>query len=344
MPDKSYTLLPGKLPPELLRGLLAGVPHDPSVIVGPGVGEDAAVIDLGGRYLVAKTDPITFATDEVGWYAVQVNANDLAATGAVPRWFMATVLLPAGEADAALATRIFEQIVAACQAIGVTLVGGHTEITGGIDRPIVVGMMLGEVAPDRLVLTSGAQPGDAILLTKGVPIEATSIIAREKRAELANHFDPAFLDRAAAFLKEPGISVLKDAQVACAAGRVTAMHDPTEGGLATALWELAEASGHTLVIEADAWPICEEGERLCAFFGLDPLAAISSGALLLAVHPADRESIMAALEAAGIPVFWLGHVAAGPVDVRAGGQRLERPARDEIARLFERPGEQGAAP
>ncbi len=334
MPENSGTLLPGKLPPALLRSLLGGLPQDPSVIVGPGVGEDAAVIELGERYLVAKTDPITFATDEIGWYAVQVNANDLAATGATPRWFMATVLLPAATADEALATQIFEQIVNACRAIGVTLVGGHTEITGGIDRPIVVGMMLGEVDPGRLVLTGGAQPGDAILLTKGVPIEATSIIAREKRDELGAHFDAAFLDRAAAFLQEPGISVLEDARVACSAGGVTAMHDPTEGGLATALWELAEASNCALAIQPGAWPVLDEGAQLCAFFGLDPLAAIASGALLLTVRPEARKAVMAALQAAEIPVFWLGQVEAGPVDVRVGGEPLARPARDEIARLF----------
>ncbi len=337
MTNDSRPLLPGKLPPELLASLLARLPADPRVVVGPRVGEDAAVIDFGDRYLVAKTDPITFATDQIGWYAVHVNANDLAAMGATPRWFMLTTLLPAGAADVGLVERIFTQVVAACAALDIALIGGHTEITTGIDRPLVTGVMLGEVAKDRLVTTAGARPGDDVLLTKGIPIEAVAIIAREKRAELLAHFDAAFLDRAAGFLTDPGISVLRDARIACAAGRVTAMHDPTEGGLATALWELAEAAGLRVEIDVDTWPICEEGARLCAHFGLDPLGAIASGALLLTVTPESTGAVMGALRAQGIAAFRLGSVRAGEPDVRVRGVQLARPARDEIARLFEQP-------
>lgn len=325
----------GKLPHDLLASLLNTLPQDPQVVVGPRVGEDAAVIDWAGGYLVVKTDPITFATDQIGWYAVQVNANDLATTGAVPRWFMATVLLPGGRADAAMAERIFHQIVDACQELDITLIGGHTEITHGLDRPIVVGMLLGEVARDRLVTTGGAQPGDVVLLTKGIPIEATAIIAREKRQELQGHFEAALLDRAAAYLVDPGISVLRDARLAVQAGGVTSMHDPTEGGLATALWELAEASGHTVAVTAPGWPIRPEGRLLCAFYGLDPLGAIASGALLLTVRSDAVDGVMNALARAGIDVYRLGHIRQGGAQVLTGEGLLPRPARDEIARLFE---------
>ncbi|GAB4571966.1 MAG: AIR synthase family protein [Anaerolineae bacterium] len=328
-------LPPGKLPADLLEMLVADAVDDPRVVVGPGVGEDAAVIDMGERYLVAKTDPITFATDSIGWYAVQVNANDLAVSGATPRWFMATVLLPAEMATAELAEEIFGQIKAACRSLGAGLVGGHTEITPGIDRPIVAGFMLGEVDKDRLVTTSGAQPGDSVLLTGGIPIEATAIIAREKRAELAQHFSPEFLDRAAGFLTNPGISVLRAAQVAVAAGGVTAMHDPTEGGLATALWELAEAAGCGVHLDVQEWPVLAPGRVLCEFYGLDPLAAIASGALLLTVAPGAVENVIEALEAAQIPVYRLGRMTAGEVRVTHLDEVLSRPARDEIARLFE---------
>ena len=171
----------GKLPADVLARLLENIqPADPRVIVGPGIGLDAAVIDMGDRLLVAKSDPITFATDSIGWYAVQVNANDIATTGATARWFLATLLLPESHADAAMAESIFSQIHSACAAISVSLVGGHTEITYGLDRPIVVGAMLGEVTRDRLVRPSGAQPGDALLLTKGIAVEGTAIIARER--------------------------------------------------------------------------------------------------------------------------------------------------------------------
>ena len=325
----------GKLPPDLLATLLKRIPSDPRVIVGPRVGEDAAVIDMGDRYLVAKTDPITFATDQIGWYAVQVNANDLATTGATPRWMMATVLLPGGLADAALAEAIFEQLLAACAPLGITLVGGHTEITHGLDRPIVVGTLLGEVAPERLITTGGACPGDSVLLTKGFPIEAAAIIAREKRAELLPALGEALVDRAAAFLTDPGISVVRDAQIAVAVGGVTSMHDPTEGGVATALWELAEASGHALHVTAEAWPLLPEAARLCAFYGLNPLGAIASGALLLTVKPASAAAVVAALSAAGIATYSLGHMAPGAPEVHFQGGILPRPAQDEVTRLFD---------
>jgi len=164
-----FSTLPlGKIPPELLARLLArgaGATTHPRVIVGPGIGLDCAVLDFGDRYLVAKSDPITFATDEIGWYAVQVNANDIACSGAQPQFFLATLLLPETHGNADLAERIFVQITAACRELGATLVGGHTEITYGIDRPIVVGMMLGEVGKDKLVTAAGAQAGDAVLLS-----------------------------------------------------------------------------------------------------------------------------------------------------------------------------------
>lgn len=334
MSDK-YPL--GKLPPEHLAALLARYPiADPRVIVGPRPGEDAAILDAGAeQYLVAKMDPITFATDEIGWYAVNVNANDIATTGGVPQWFMATLLLPGGQADAAMVDTIFEQMHAACDALGVALVGGHTEITYGIDRPIVAGMMLGQVEKDRLVSTGDAQPGDVLLLTKGYPIEATAIIAREKHDRLEDRFSHEFVETCANFLHEPGISVVRDARVALGAGRVHAMHDPTEGGIATGLWEMADASERRLVVEPSA-ALLEEGRVLCEATGLDPLGAIASGAMLMAVHPGDADAIAAALRASGIPAYDIGRVEEGPGGVvTEEGEPFARPTRDEIARLFE---------
>ena len=136
----------GKLPNQLLAQLLAQIGPDRSgrVLVGPGVGEDAAVIDMGDRLLVAKSDPITFASDLIGWYAVHINANDVACMGARPAWFLATILLPEA-AKPSLAEGIFGQILDACREMNIHLVGGHFEITHRLDRPIVVGAMLGEV-------------------------------------------------------------------------------------------------------------------------------------------------------------------------------------------------------
>lgn len=330
------TTLPfGKLPPHLLADLIERLPTDPRVVVGPRPGEDAAVIDMADRYLIAKTDPITFATDSVGWYAVQVNANDIATTGATPRWFMATILLPGGSADESMARAIFGQIAEACRALNVTVVGGHTEITYGLDRPVVVGFMLGEAPKDRLVTTGGAQIGDTVLLSKGVPIEGIAILARERREMLLAHFDAVMLDRCANFLYEPGISVVRDAATAMSAGGVTSMHDPTEGGLATALWELADTSGYGIQLAPDQPSPFLPESALCSTLGLDPWGVIASGALLLTCRADRVHSMHAAFAEAGIPLFTLGTMTERPGVYTPDGGELPRPARDEIARLFE---------
>jgi len=335
------TLLPaGKLPHDLLDRLLRRfAPSDPRLIVGPQMGEDAAVIDFADRYLVAKTDPITFATDEIGWYAVNVNANDIAVMGATPCWFLATVLLPAGKATPELAERIYGQLAAACDELDIALVGGHTEITVGLGRPIVAGTMLGEVAPERLVRSSGVQPSDDLVLARSVPIEGTALIAWEKQAELlARGVDPALLRRAQGFLHNPGISVVRAARLAVETANIHAMHDPTEGGLATGIWEMAQASGVGLDVNFDAVAIAPESRLLCEAYGLDPLGVIASGALLLALAPAEKGKLLAALAQAGIPAQVIGRATqpGAALTARRNGQAIPFPsfAVDEIARLF----------
>jgi hydrogenase maturation factor len=334
---KTYPL--GKLPAAHLARLLGQHPiTDPRVIVGPRVGQDVAVLEVGERYLVAKSDPITFATDAIGWYAVHVNANDVACSGASPRWFLATLLLPEGRADAALVEDIMNQITRACQEIGASLVGGHTEITYGLQRPIVIGSMLGQVSPERLVTTSGARPGDAVLLTRRVAVEATAIIAQEKRDELLDQhdLDKAYVDRCADFIHDPGISVVRAAQIAASVAPVHAMHDPTEGGLSGGLWELAQAASVGLEIDLQAVPVYAETRALCEVYGLDPWGVIASGSLLLTLDPPDARPVCAALDEAGIEASVIGRVLPPASGVRtSAGQALPSFARDEIARLFE---------
>jgi hydrogenase expression/formation protein HypE len=330
----------GKLPADHLARLLAKYARfDSRLIVGARVGEDAAVIDMGDNYLVAKADPITFATDQIGWYAVNVNANDVACAGASPRWFLATLLLPEGKTDVALVETIFEQMAEACVQLDVTLVGGHTEITHGLDRPVVVGQMLGEVTPDRFVATAGVRVGDDIIVTKGVAIEATAIIAREKADDLERAFDAEYLQRCQGFLHNPGISVVRDAQVAHSAGRVHAMHDPTEGGLATGLWEMAQAAGVGLEIDESAIPVLPETAALCAQLGLNPLGVIASGSLLIASPPTETEAILEALGGIGIPATLVGRAVVQEEGCTLHGPGGRHPlptfARDEIAALFE---------
>ncbi len=333
-------MLQGKLPPDLLRELLAGIPiDDPDVIVGPRFGEDAAVLDIGERYLIANSDPITFTAHRIGWYALQINVNDVATMGARPRWFLGTLLLPPNCTPETVA-EIFTDLKEACRALGVTLVGGHTEVTDGVERPILAGTLLGEVAKDRLVVNANARPGDVILLTQGIALEGVAILAQDASNELAAQGVPtAAIARAQAYLDDPGISVVPAAEALCRAVRPRAMHDPTEGGLAAALAELAAGAACGLSVDLDVVPILPETAVVCEALGLDPLGLLASGALLAAVAPADVVAALAALRGAGIPAAAIGRLTepAQGVRMQVDGAWHELPSfpRDELARFFE---------
>jgi len=300
----------GKLPIKTLERLLKqNKITDPRVIVGPGIGEDAAVIDTGGpRYLIAKSDPITFTAEEIGWYAVHINANDIATKGARPLWYQATFLLPEEQTTEALAEQIFHDTIKACHSIGVSLIGGHTEITTGLTRPIVVGQMLGEVDKDKLVRADGARAGDRIILTKGIAIEGTAVIVREHFSDLIEVLDENTLRRCREFIYQPGISVMKDAMVATDSGTVHAMHDPTEGGVATALHELAWAAGVGLMVHSEVIPVFPETQALCNHYHLDPLGLIASGALLIVAPDKQVTAILGALTDAAIRATVIGEI------------------------------------
>jgi len=328
----------GKLPAASLERLLCLCREDPRVLVRPGIGRDAAALAFGDQVVVAKSDPITFATDRIGWYAVNINANDITCLGATPRFFLATLLLPEGKATDELVDAIFRDIAASCEALDVTLCGGHTEVTYGLARPIVVGHMIGEVAPDRLVANERSRVGDDVLLTKGIAIEGTALIAREKAAELRGAVDAAVLERARGYLDRPGLSVLPDAQAICRTTLPHALHDPTEGGLATGLHELADAAGLGIEADADAVTLFPETQALCRHYGLDPLGLIASGALLAVVAPSDTPAVLDALAAEGIAARRIGRMTGreAGVTLRRGAQSgpLPRYDRDEVARLF----------
>jgi hydrogenase expression/formation protein HypE len=339
--DQSKKVLPvGKLPLEHLRSLLKQPPkYDPRLLIGPQVGEDAAVIDAGDRYLVVATDPVTFATDQIGRYAVHVNANDVAVMGAQPLWFFVVMLLPENRTPE-LAEAIMSDVRNTCEELDVALGGGHTEITQGIDRPILVGQMLGEVAPTRLVRKTRIAIGDHILLTQAVAIEGTAILAREKSEQLWGRVDINVLARAARFLIDPGISVVSAALTAADVGNaVHAMHDPTEGGLATGLFELVAPVGLGLQVIRERIPVFPETDSICRVLSLDPLKLIASGGLLIAVTPHEADSVLRAIKATGIPVAVIGEVRPSieNMTIMTNGniEPLVPAIRDEIVRAFE---------
>ena len=283
----------GKIEPQLLGKLLSGIPSkDPRVRIGSRIGDDAAVIDFGRTYLIAKTDPITFVADEMEWYSVNINANDIAVMGGVPKWFLATVLLPEGKTTESDVKRMFKNLVSALKKLNITLCGGHTEITPNLKMPLIIGQMLGEVQKNKLIDKKSIRAGDLIILTKGIAIEGTSIIAREKEKTLKKRFGKEFTERAKNFIKRPGISVIRDARAAMESGRISAMHDPTEGGLLGGLYELALLSRTGFTIDSGSIYIYPQCEALCRKFNLDPLRLIASGALIVISPPEDAGKII----------------------------------------------------
>lgn len=295
---------------------------------------------MGAKYLVAKTDPITFTAERIGWYAVNINANDIATLGARPRWFLATLLLPERGTSLALVRSIFRDTLRACSELGVTLCGGHTEITYGLDRPIMVGQMLGEVDKSKLVRKKSQRPGDQVLLTRGIAIEGTAILARARRHVLARELPARTLRRAERLLYNPGISVVKAAMLAARHGDIHAMHDPTEGGLASSLYELAKAGGVGLRVWSDKVPILKETRRFSEILGFDPFALIASGSLLVVASAESTPRLLRAYARHGISAAVIGQVTKTSdgihvLDAKGRPRPLRVPARDEIARLLE---------
>lgn len=327
-------LPPGKLPAWLLKKVLPRSAADPNVLVGPGLGRDAAALAVGDRVVVAKNDPITFASEGAAWHLVEVNANDVACMGAKPAWFMATALLPEGGPDD-LPLRIFDQIVNAATALDIELVGGHTEVTLGLDRPIVVGAMLGEAARADIVTGDGIVPGDAVVLIGSAGIEGTALLAREAAGALtAAGVSDGHISRAAGFLRDPGISIVAAARNLCATAAPRYMHDPTEGGVATALHEMAAVAGMTIRIDHAAIPVRAETRLLCDALALDPLGLLASGALL-AVIPAHRAREVVSGDNPSMSRV-IGTVVAGPPGViLLDATPLPSFDRDEIARFFD---------
>ena len=328
----------GKLPPDVLGALLKNTTSHPRLIVGPQVGEDAAVIDMGDRYLVAKSDPITFVEHHIGRYAVHVNANDIACMGATPLWFLMTLLLPEGRADESMVSRIWQEVGDACADLGITLCGGHTEITSGLEFPILSGHMLGEVSRENLVRGAAAQADDLILLTRAIPVEGTAILADTKYDDLKSIMDVEILENAKKYVESPGISVVAQALAAAGTGSVHAMHDPTEGGLATGVHEMAGAAGLGAIVEESRIPISLEGGMICKALDINPLGVITSGALLLAVPAEGEEIVRESLTATGAMGVRIGRFCAPESGVMVRRDEkifpLQRFDSDEISKVL----------
>jgi hydrogenase expression/formation protein HypE len=328
----------GKIDPKILARLLSRYTSaGKRVLVGAGIGEDAAIIDMGHVYLVAKTDPITHVTGEIGHYAVHINANDIASMGGRALWFLATILMPP-RSNPRDVRKIFSQISKTCRDLSIAYCGGHTEVTSSVNIPIVVGHMLGEVSKKHLKPTSGAREGDDLLMTKSAAIEATAIIALEKEKELETSFPKEFIKKAQKYLRDPGISVVKEATLLKGLPGVHAFHDPTEGGLGTGIYEMASASGLGVEVYGERIPLTEETRLLCNYCRVDPLGAFASGSLLIAVSPAAAEKAIKKLLKAGVHANRIGRMVPKKCGMKLlkASQKLDLPVfhQDELSKIF----------
>jgi HAD superfamily hydrolase (TIGR01509 family) len=328
----------GKLPNDMLQNFLTWFRiEDAALLIRPSVGEDIAAADISrDEVLILKSDPITFATDAIGKYAVAVNANDLATAGAVPRWFITTLLFPVGSTGSKI-WHVMKELNEVSQKSGIILCGGHTEITDAVTRPVVIGSMAGTVTKKRLIDKRNLRQGDKVLLTKSVAVEGTAIIAREFEEDLRyKGFTDSEITECKNFLDH--ISIVKEAAIACDIGGVSAMHDVTEGGLSTAVMELSIAGRHRIRIDMQSVPIFEQTRRLCRVLGLSPLGLIGSGSLLICCRPEKKEALIQAIRNAGISATCIGEIMekGQGVVARQKSESIQWPAFevDELARLF----------
>jgi len=329
----------GKVPPETLEKIVfkrLGAKRS-DVILGPAAGEDGAIIEVGDKLLVSTVDPITGATERLGWLAVNICANDVATFGVRPSFYSSCILLPENYDEKTLET-ISAQIGQAAEKLGIAVVGGHTEVTPGLTHPIVVGQCMGVTEKDRYVTSGGAKPGDTLILTKSVGLEGTAILAADRYELLKKNFRREFLESAKSFFDR--ISVVEEAVLAFETGGVNAMHDPTEGGVAGGIHELADASKVGVRIFEDKVPIAKETLEICKFFKIDPLQLISSGALLIATKPGFAEKIVERLTHKGIEASIIGEVLDSIEDrllvLRNGTEKkLVRPESDHLWQALE---------
>jgi hydrogenase expression/formation protein HypE len=305
------SLLSGKVPPDVLASRVFKhlVRGHADLILGPAIGQDASLIRIGDRIVVASTDPITGSVEDIGWLSVHVNANDIATFGVAPKWFLSSIMLPLGFEPADL-EMIVKQMKEAANSIGIIVAGGHTEVTDEISKPIIAGFMLGETEQGQYVTSAGAKAGDSIIMTKTMAIEGTAILAAEGVRVLRSGIAPETVVRARKLREQ--ISVVKDGITAFKTGFVTAMHDPTEGGLVNGIYELCEASGVGFHIDRNHIPIDPATQEICDFLSIDPLELISSGTMLITCRPENASHILEELKNAGIGACEIGHTDRDP--------------------------------
>lgn len=297
----------GKVPNSVLTELIINKikANRKEILIRPKIGEDCCAVDFGKDVCVLSSDPITGAINEVGRLAVHVSCNDVASCGAEPLGLLITILAPDGTGEKDI-ENVMSQIIKTANSLNVDIIGGHTEITVAVNRMVIISTAVGKVLKDRLVTTSGAKPGDDIIVTKAAGIEGTAIIAHDRQEELVDIIGAEEVEKAKAFIDN--VSVLREGVIAGSFG-VNSMHDVTEGGVLGAVWEVTEASGTGAVIYRSKVPIRDETHKICNAFGIDPLKLISSGCMIITCK--NGPALIKELEDNGIEAAIIGQITTG---------------------------------
>lgn len=326
----------GKLDTELLeRIVFKHIKHRrKEVLVRPGVGEDCATLDFGAYECVMSTDPITAAISEIGSLAIHITCNDIASNGVEPLGIMLAVMLPVGTTDEEI-EEIMKQAAEVAESLGVEIIGGHTEITPAVNRPVIVSTAVGRTVSGGSQRAQAMRSGDCILMTKYAGLEGTGIIASDFERKLTEVLASEEIAEAKAFLKQ--VSVVKEG---IAAGKVgtAGMHDITEGGVLGAVWELCEISNTGVELYLSKIPVKEVTKKICHYFEIDYLRLISSGCMMIVAHPDQKEAIIEEVEKCGVSIACIGAVKEredGRMLVQEDGQRIEivPPASDELYKI-----------
>ncbi len=309
----------GKFPHEFLKRFFTD--HDDErIIVGPRYGEDAAVLDFGEEYLIVHPDPISGAVKHIGWLSVHIPANDIAVTGAEPRWALPTVQVPE-DMEFSEVEDILEDISHAADDLNISLIGGHTEKVDFLDRPMVTTCMMG-VTTDP-IFTHSSRPGDLIVQVGAGGIEGTWVLASDLYDVLVHRgIDPTVLKSISDNWRDD-VSVVKNAGIFRDIS--TSMHDATEGGILQGLYEMALASQNRFEVSEELL-VREETVEICRALEIDPFRLISSGCLLATVPP-ETEIPMGKV---------IGEVKSGGPSLIYEGESVQENTEDELFKVLGR--------
>jgi hydrogenase expression/formation protein HypE len=329
-------LKPGKLDSKLLEKIVFQniTFKRPEILTRPGIGEDCAVADFGDYECVLSTDPITGAVSEIGSLAVHISCNDVASNGVEPLGILLTVLLPVGTTEEDIEL-IMKQAGKASEEVGVEIIGGHTEITPAVVKPVIISTALGRAKKGASQKAESMQPGDYILITKQAGLEGTGILAADFKDSLKSVLTEEELESALRMLEQ--VSVVKEGVLAGAIG-THGMHDITEGGILGAVWEMCEIAKLGAEVWLEKIPVAEVTVKICRHFGLDCLRLISSGCMLIMVQPEKKEQMMKTLSEAGILVSCIGRIKTRGegicLAVDGELQPIDPPASDELYKVI----------